>query len=580
MKKKIAKRAKIFFLLLPIWIIFIPLFVAIKFYIFKIEIVALAFLYVYFAFFYVKNNTIFPSIPLPKFIRTSIFFSTISSVGITIWYSIEGYFGNELINWFNAKISIPLLNNIYIQPQNLMAGQIGFISISFFLFILIFLVFMGIYYLDKSPNKKYFSKFKSFSLYLSLLSILTCLFSTELLQNNAGGRSVFWGGGTEDYLLYRIRNGLTLIEDIKEYGGFNHGMFMGEFKVYLSQTGFWGSVLKFIQALFNANPDTFIVGTRIVLSLIYSNIILSIGYKLKEKFGFISALLFILPQVITYWILGPVKHIIWFYPLLLAPFIHSLIRYPKILTKEITQKRFLLEQAIIFILVFLRGYTYLSNIILSAMVPILYYELQNKIAVKQLFKKLIPTGIIGGASLIIVLGLHLTQLTIYLGGASEALNYLKDKTVLRVGVNSTLSYWRLFSRWINVRFFYFPEKELLNLYYLDKLNYGVTIGSIHYFFFIVLSFSGYMKLKVKKINNIILKSKIETLFNVGLCTLFSMFSTWSWFINKGHMQPHSHMNGIMYIIPFGFVLYMFFGIFVNIFLEFLNYYIIGDISKK
>ncbi|MBT3670140.1 MAG: hypothetical protein HON98_05555 [Chloroflexi bacterium] len=582
MNKKTANILKITVLSLPVFLIFLPLFFSLKFYIFRIEIAILMLAYIFFMVGYYRKK------PLQLFSNNKnyqkqkefLFITILSSTAITIWFYIEGFFGNEIIRWFNSSVSMLVFQKSLIQPENLLAGQIGFFTMVFLFSIPLGILNFIIYKVGKKENKNIFLKYKKTVVFISLLSILTCVFSSELFQNNAGrGSNMFWGG-TEDYINFRIRNGLSFMEDLKEFGGFNHGFFMEEpFKVYLSHTGFWGSALKFIQSIFNVDPEAFLIGARITFSLIYSTIILGFGYKLSKKFGIITGGLFIIPQIFTYWILGPSKHLLWVYPLFFVPFFHSLFRYPKVVVNEITTKRFFIEQTLVFSLVFLRGYEYLSNVILFAIVPILYVELKNRAGLKQIFKKLTPTGIAGGLALISVLGFHLIQLVQYLGGLSDALLYFNEKATHRLGFNSSVSYWKVFLEWLDVRFLYFPETGINNINTFENSINGISIGEIHLFFFFVLLIAVLMKKTSKNMKNISLLENINIVFYVGVSTIFSVFASWTWFINKGHMLPHAHMNGIMYIVPFGFCLFIFFSIFLQTFLDYLDYYSVDEIGQ-
>jgi hypothetical protein len=43
----------------------------------------------------------------------------------------------------------------------------------------------------------------------------------------------------------------------------------------------------------------------------------------------------------------------------------------------------------------------------------------------------------------------------------------------------------------------------------------------------------------------------------------ALVSSWTWFPALGHMSHHYHMNGIMYIIPFGLSTYALIGVLVE-----------------
>jgi hypothetical protein len=212
------------------------------------------------------------------------------------------------------------------------------------------------------------------------------------------------------------------------------------------------------------------------------------------------------------------------------------------------------------------------------MVPVLYYELQNKMDLKNITKKLIHIGMVGVASLLIVLGIHFAQLTFYMGNISETVKYFSERTIERTGFQDTITYWDLFKNWWNIKFFYIPITSKYIASYLNVINEKFTIGAVHYVYFIIMSLTVILKQETVKLKNHQLTKNVHTLYNVGLATLFSLVASWSWFVNKGHMKPHDHMNGIMYIIPFGLCFFIFFGIFVQTLVQYLKIYLKNEVS--
>ena len=187
-------------------------------------------------------------------------------------------------------------------------------------------------------------------------------------------------------------------------------------------------------------------------------------------------------------------------------------------------------------------------------------------------------GLLAGAvalsAYLAVLGVHYLQLAFYYKNGAEALTFLLQKALFRVQGDSHngIDLFEEFHLWFGIRVFYLPKilldlfpklpsiiipkNEILTLYKLLGIN---TIVSFLLFFWT----------KQKKFTNSVWKEKSQNLVTLAFTCIGSLLASWTWFAAKGHMSDHRHMNGIMFMIPFGLTLFFFTGVVVQTLIEFL-----------
>ena len=85
----------------------------------------------------------------------------------------------------------------------------------------------------------------------------------------------------------------------------------------------------------------------------------------------------------------------------------------------------------------------------------------------------------------------------------------------------------------------------------------ITVGAVFYAaVLLVIS-------KLRKPGSWLNHGQWNLLFALTLTTPAALISSWSWFPALGHMSHHYHMNGIMYVIPFGLTAFLLFSVLVE-----------------
>jgi hypothetical protein len=492
------------------------------------------------------------------------------------------FFGMGMGVWFIQKDEIAqsifqVLDQVI--PKALTSTAVEFyrpifpaINFLFISFLVAFLAWIGLFLINKINSVKFKLIPNKLSIVLygfMLVSVTACIYGTDFMSIGFGKHSGIFSGGTEEYVNDRIMNDLSFAEDLQAYGGFLYEIRQsGDANVYLSGTGFYGSLLKLFQDVTKIAPDKVLVGARGLCAILTAGLLAAISIKIKQCSGFIASIVFSVLCMMSYWLLGPASHLIWFFPVLFIPLCISIFLYPKVLNESISVRKFLIICLIGYFLVFLRSYVYAPVMVLSGAVPVFYYEVRNKAKFLHILWRGIQVSLIGVFGFLLAIGVHFIQLWLYLGSSEAAYELLVGKALLRgpSGELDTQVPLTIFMKWMEVRVFYvaqfvysiFPQFE----YLLEKVN---TLRRFHLISFLMVGLSwGILVLdRATKKGKILMENEKRNLFALSTTLLVAMISSWTWFPALGHMAAHLHMNGIMYMIPFGLCFYALFGVVVQ-----------------
>jgi len=403
--------------------------------------------------------------------------------------------------------------------------------------------------------------------FLSIVSVLTCAFSTNLFQTIPGAEYRLFQGGSEGFVTSRLRNEIGFLEDIKANGGFIYYYQDGDVYRYYSRTGFYGSVLKLLQTITRIDPDIFIFRTRIALSALMAAVFAAIALHIRKRRGMLASLLFLLPVPFTFWITAPAKDLIWFSFVMYLPFLFSRLVYPAVLKGRITFRRFLLYSFLVYSLNFLHGYEYIASQILSAAIPVFYYELSKRSAFRALLKRCFLICLAGLGAFLLVFAAHFTQLSLFLGSCREALGHFVNRTEFYV-VDYTITYPELLVRWSQVPVFYFRQGNFIpgnGSAMLPANRVGLqqylNFGNFHLAFVLLTLFLGILTLVFRRRirNTPQLLRSFQASVNWAVTGYAAMVSSWTWFLARQAMATHFHQAGVVFMIPFALVFYLLIG---------------------
>jgi len=166
------------------------------------------------------------------------------------------------------------------------------------------------------------------------------------------------------------------------------GLYFYDGQPYTSQPGING--LFFSRMLSLGLEISHIVYISIFfVSLSFNSIFVNCAGVIKERFGLLPAALFSTPLFLStfYWLDS--GNLYWLYPLYIAPFYLVLSKYHKYSEAKLSTILFLF-----FLIKFCTGFEYAPVVIISAIIPILFYEIdKNRIWV--IARRISGVGLVG-----------------------------------------------------------------------------------------------------------------------------------------------------------------------------------------
>jgi len=528
-------------------------------------------------FIYIASRWIVPQAQSAKWYQNVylIVGSYLIGIGLSIWLVQRQSISVAFLNALNQFV--PLLHDKPVLDYQRYFPLIGTLILS----IVGTLVLTGVALIVRKLIKQrktlaFVKKYVLIAYAFMLFSVTGYIFCTDSMQIGPGQQSIIFYGGTETYITYRLNEDqLSFAEDLQKYGGFMFGPdSQGDFDVYLSSTGFYASILKLGQTITQINPDDFIKGSRVLLAFMLSGMLTGLSLTIKRKFGLIASAVFSVFPIITYWFIGPAGYLIWFYFLLFIPFFLSIYLYPRVIKQQMRFKSFLFIIFIAQFFLFLRGYSYMPGMIAAAAVPVFFYDMQERKSFKEMFGNLFFVCLMGLFGFISAIFIHLVQIWLYLGSGEQALAYLKDRMITRgtSGDTNLQTPGQIFVKWLYVKVFYISDR-FFAIIPQWKANFDLfnNFANFHIFAFaeaaIAILLSTFAKKKIFASTQV--QEEIRLLFNLAITMLIAMAASWSWFPALGHMSHHYHMNGIMYMIPFGITLFIFKGVLVQTLIRWL-----------
>ncbi|HGJ5869024.1 hypothetical protein [Arsenophonus nasoniae] len=295
-------------------------------------------------------------------------------------------------------------------------------------------------------------------------------------------------------------------------------------------------------------------GVAVIISLF-------IIFVLKE-FGFIAAITTIFFASISQSLVVFSNNLYWMCFLLLFPFVFVCLFLQQNSKKNINFKWLYVVILLAILIKSLAGYEYISTVLISIMVPLIFYAIKDNWDLFIFIKRAILLSITSLIGFFSAIFLHLLQLTWNSGSFSKGFatiwyiiakrTYGNPDTVQEIFRKSLES---------NVR-------DVLSFYWngsaidLQSL-FGISSISVKFSFLIIL-------IAVISIIGTVLASKfLHNYKKINLALVislwFSILAPLSWFIlAKGHSYIHVHINYILWYVPFLLIGFSYLGFFCQL----------------
>jgi hypothetical protein len=341
--------------------------------------------------------------------------------------------------------------------------------------------------------------------------------------------------------------------------------------IYTSQFGLHGVVLSAIDRVTPLESTTFAIYSAHIFSLLTALVLGLFAVSIYRQYGAKTTFVFLVLTGFSPWLSGFSFSLFWFISISILPFVTCWILYP-LVRNHFRRKLFLYGLVVILVcLKSLCGYEYITAVILSCTVPIVYdYSQRGDFKLKSIFFEIFWILVAGVTGFILALILHLLQLEFIFGSSFEIIgNRIVERTTLQVGPDHQ-QFIENFQRNLNGRLSWLSPTLLLGIssffrYFgmsAIKIPPGlspetglisVSIGSCTLFLF----FSSFILLSIRN-------SSVITLRPLMLAGMYSFLAPISWQILAfNHMSIHLHLNAIVFYIPFLLLCYVFIGALIS-----------------
>ncbi len=311
---------------------------------------------------------------------------------------------------------------------------------------------------------------------------------------------------------------------------------------YCSQFCLHYKVYAWVSGFFPQHPHRVYVAFRLLTALLAGAVLAWAVYAVRRDHGPVAALVVLLFLASSSPLIAFASKVYWLEFLLLLPFVYSLARY-ELLRQQGRLGRFYGTIGLLILVKSLCGYEYLSSILLSAMVPLVYHELTAGSDWRLIVRRMAFTFVAGVCGFAVAYAATYSQAYVYFGTTEAAW-----KAILRsAGTNTvgdhqgrSVSHVRDLARFF--QYFLFEGQAQIVLF---------TAGA----WTIYRAFDR-------------TPGPRRPSFVWGVTLAFALVASLSWnALAHGHMRGHIHINFITFYLPFNLVAYVFFGVVVQFAIE-------------
>ena len=272
-------------------------------------------------------------------------------------------------------------------------------------------------------------------------------------------------------------------------------------------------------------------------------------YFVQQRYGMFSAILTFALIAISQWIVVFANNLYWMFFLIFFPFI-SVTGFLQSRCAFTRNFRFLYLFVFLAILIkSLAGYEYISTILISTVTPLVFFAIMDNYGLKIFLKRFLYLGISGLSGFFTAISIHLLQLVNMSGSFSNAINSISDIVSKRTHGNpdkvDEIYRSSLESSIFDVIKFYL-DGNTFNLNSLLGFNRSVQFLDCIIVLVAVTLIGFVLTANIKSFQQF-QKINIAT----SLMLWFSITAPLSWYIlAKGHSYIHTHMNHVLWYIPF------------------------------
>ncbi|MDF2946602.1 MAG: hypothetical protein K0S51_1281 [Bacillales bacterium] len=337
---------------------------------------------------------------------------------------------------------------------------------------------------------------------------------------------------------------INSITNASNTGGF---MLLPDGRLYISAYGIQGKIFSLFAL--GDNFDVYFKVLKYTVGFMFAATLSLFLQSIKREFGKITFFVTLIGIITSPWLILFSLNLYWVIFLSFLPFVITWRYY-----NEIKFRYYCFFIVFLFFIKSLCGYEYITNISLSCLIPIIYYELNKETHFKEILKKCAITFVSTIFGFILALGLHLVQGYNHFGSLQEAIKVISQRGTAR-SFGDTLGK--------EISFF----NDFITLLKYFKLPASFTAVSQFTLFVVFMLIIIYFFINKSKF------VKESKLVNLVIVCFISLIATFSWVvIAQGHMRYHLHINSIIFYIPFNLMLFVTIGFIFSRLRDIINHY--------
>lgn len=348
------------------------------------------------------------------------------------------------------------------------------------------------------------------------------------------------------------------------------------FRPYYSQFGLQARVISSFAPVNDGQLRAYFTFVQILLALLSAFVFAAFCLKVRELFGTWVGYATLVGVSLSVWIVAYARNMYWVEFLMFLPFIFGFLFYQYFREK----KKLLIFYVVLGTLFFvklLNGYEHVSTMLVSAFVPVVFYEiLENQRQLKVYMLAALRVLGVGVVALGMAITLNTITLTSYYGSTSKAFSMVMGRVEYRAASNLDEMQAAVVWGFEDTS----PELyKLIDHYYdLDALKEG-NGSPIKYAALSVLNYAVLPAITIPLVFHEPFGSIIQSIAFLVIVTCFTLLYlnrravkssardrrmiralTWAYYIGlagsiswlvlmPGHAYPHAHLNGIIFYMP-------------------------------
>ena len=356
-------------------------------------------------------------------------------------------------------------------------------------------------------------------------------------------------------------------------------------QAYYSQIGLQGRIMNYgfnLFGLLGMSVAHYILLIKMIVPYISATTMLMFSFWVVKRFGLAEAYFVTVLIANSVWIVGFSKSLFWSMPLLFLPFILTLF----LINKKNNYKQDLLlfiALTILMMIKFATGYEYTSVLIISTIAAVVTIGvLDNYKKQRILFLSAIAlfSGIIAFSATI---GIHVLLIDKNINDKGRSFGMIYERFTYRTtkvqdskkvvydglgftvpAASSIIGYYiPIDSYKVDTPLVQTELVSVANYSLLPIISYPITLKEplqtyVSSFFFSVIIF---ISLSINTIKNIrkrgsVISKKLNNECALFMGAIIGLLGVLSWLVlARGHSYVHAHINGIIFYMPYGLLLY-------------------------